>query len=184
MTKEGAMRTGAAEDAAARSDDDEDAEPHSIDEGADDAADDDEKASSDGGDAISKFRALLSSLERESQRSYDKAVLTLSGGALGVTVSFLKNVIHGAAIHLDLLALSWICWGISLSCVLYSFYASNLALRKALLQLDAQTIGQQRPGGAFDILTAILNFAAGALFLVGILLFVIFAFANLGDGHG
>ncbi len=126
-----------------------------------------------------QLRKLLSELERESQTSYDKAVLTLSGGALGITISFVKNVIKGKPLASEFLFTSWVCWGISLACVLYSFYSSALALRKAVVQLDANTIRAQKPGGLFDKATEVLNFGSGGLFLAGTFLFVLFAFKNL-----
>jgi hypothetical protein len=136
-------------------------------------------------DPVEKYRTLLSTLERDSQRSYDKAILTLSGGALGVTISFLKNVIHATApAFMGVLFASWACWGLSLASVLYSFYASNIALRKAQRQLEDGTIGEEGPGGAYDCATAILNAASGLFFLAGTFLFVYFAYANMGVGHG
>lgn len=136
-------------------------------------------------DATERYIMQLSSLELESQRSYDKAILTLSGGALGVTISFLKNVLRNSTpTAMVFLFAAWVCWGLSLASVLYSFYSSNLALRKAISQADRGTISEQQPGGAYDVTTAILNGASGILFLAGIFLFVYFAYANMVVRHG
>ena len=136
-------------------------------------------------DAAEQYRTLLSTLERDSQRSYDKAILTLSGGALGVTISVLKNVIHTSTpVAMGFLLASWVCWGLSLSSVLYSFYSSTSALRKAIVQLDDGTIGKQHPGGVYDLATAVLNAASGLFFLAGTFLFVYFAYVNMGERHG
>src|SRR5579862_5851295 len=61
---------------------------------------------------------LLSKLERQSQTSYDRAILALSGGALGVTIAFVKDMIHGTPRAGGLLFASWVCWALSLACVL------------------------------------------------------------------
>ena len=127
-----------------------------------------------------ELRTLLSTLERDSQNSYDKAILTLSGGALGVTISFVKNVIGNTPKDTGFMFASWICWGLSLACILFSFFASNLALRRAVIQLDNETIEDEQPGGALDIFTAVLNAASGGFFLVGISFFVYFGYKNIG----
>src|SRR5271157_1044286 len=127
-----------------------------------------------GADTKDELRTLLSTMERDSQNSYDKAILTLSGGALGVTISFVKNVIGRTPKDTGFMFASWICWGLSLACVLFSFYTSNLALRRAVIQLDNETIEDEQPGGAFDTFTAVLNAASGCFFLAGAFLFVYF----------
>jgi len=131
-------------------------------------------------DPKEEVRTLLSTLERDSQNSYDKAILTLSGGALGVTISFVKNVIGNMPKGTVFMFASWVCWGLSLACVLFSFYASNLALRRAVIQLDNETIEDEQPGGAFDTITAVLNAASGCFFLAGTFLFVYFGYKNIG----
>lgn len=130
--------------------------------------------------AIQDFRSRLDELERTSQEAYDKAILTLSGGALGVTISFVKDVIgNGQPKDSHLMLASWICWGLSLSCVLFSHYVSQQALRKTINQLDAGTLAHETPGGWFDRLTAVLNAGSGVFFLAGTFFFVIFAHSNL-----
>jgi len=131
--------------------------------------------------AIHDFRTTLDELERKSQESYDKAILTLSGGALGVTISFVKDVIGDhAAKDTPLMLISWCCWGLSLLCVLFSHYFSQLALRKTIQQLDAGTLAHETPGGWMDRVTSTLNAGSGLFFLVGTFFFVFFAHSNLG----
>lgn len=131
--------------------------------------------------AIEEFRTKLDELERKSQESYDKAILTLSGGALGITISFVEHVIgEDRVINKDLLLASWICWGLSLLCILFSFYSSQLALRKAIRQLDGGTLGKETAGGWPDSVTAALNAGGGLFFLIGAFVFVFFAYNNLG----
>lgn len=129
---------------------------------------------------IQAFRSKLDELERKSQEAYDKAILTLSGGALGVTISFVKDVIGDQQPKDSHLMLgSWICWGLSLSCILFSHYVSQHALRKTIKQLDSGTLAQEAPGGWLDRLTAVLNAGSGVFFLAGTFFFVIFAHSNL-----
>jgi hypothetical protein len=129
--------------------------------------------------ATQAFRSLLDDLERKSQEAYDKAILTLSGGALGVTISFVKDVVCDRPQDSHLLLTSWSIWGLSLLCILFSHFFSQHALRKTIKQLDAGTLGHEPPGGWFDRLTVGLNTAAGLFFLVGTFVFVFFAYNNM-----
>jgi hypothetical protein len=128
---------------------------------------------------LGQYRALLAKLEVQSQTSYDKAILTLSGGALGVTVTFIEKVVKNP-VALEIALGSWICWSVSLTCVLYSFYASTKALRHAILKLDKGELDPDEPGGWAGRGTEVLNFASGFFFLAGTFMFVLFMYRNGG----
>jgi len=131
-------------------------------------------------DTDQEYRNTLETLERESQQSYDKAVLTLSGGALGISFAFVSDFLDKSnVICSGWLLTAWISWGVSVSAILFSFFFSNLALRKAIDQVDKKTIQKERPGGSFDTITAFLNAAGGLLFLVGVISIIIFVIANM-----
>lgn len=132
-------------------------------------------------DNLSDYRQWLMAAEQKSQEDFDKTVLSLSGGALGVSFVFLKNVVGIPNIHSPLwLVGSWVSWGVSSICVLASFYTSHHSLRRAIKQVDDGTIRQQVPGGWTQIATAILNAAGAALFLGGVLLMTVFVYQNVG----
>ena len=129
---------------------------------------------------LQDYRQTLQELEQQAQQSYDKTVLTLSGGALGVSFAFVSDIIgSSSALWTAWLVIAWISWGLSVTAVLFSFFFSHLALRKAVDQIDAESIHQERPGGSFDLVTAILNATGGGLFLVGVISMVIFATRNM-----
>lgn len=129
---------------------------------------------------LSKYREWLVSAEKDSQDQFDKTVLSLSGGALGISFVFLKDVIGEGPVHSPtLLMISWMAWGLSSFAVLASFYLSHLALRRAITQVDRGTIGEQRAGGWLSIATAILNATGAVLFFTGVCFIVAFANANL-----
>ena len=130
---------------------------------------------------ISDYRKALLSLEQQMQSDFDKAIMLLSGGALGVSMTFLKDVLvikQGVQGGSFLLA-AWICWGLSVTCTLFSFYTSAQALRRAIQQTDDQTIYLQLVGGKFNQLTKALNLAAGILFMSGVVLIALFVSRNL-----
>lgn len=131
-------------------------------------------------DTDQEYRNTLETLERESQQAYDKAVLTLSGGALGISFAFVSNFLDKSKIICSgWLITAWISWGVSVTAVLFSFFFSILALRKAIKQVDNRTIREERPGGSFDTITAVLNAAGGLLFLVGVISIITFVIANM-----
>jgi hypothetical protein len=129
---------------------------------------------------IAEYRGLLTSTEQQSQSEFDKAVLALSGGGLGISFTFLKDFIGMAnAVHFCVLIAAWSCWALSSTSILFSFYTSILAQRRAIKQLDKGTIGMERPGGWWDFATNTLNLGGLLLFVSGLVLMVIFLSCNL-----
>jgi hypothetical protein len=125
------------------------------------------------------FRSLLIKTAQESQSDYDKSVLLLSGGALGVSIAFVKDIIgatHPA--HSCLLLTAWILWGVSCASVLVSYYTSSIALSIAIDRVDREPPGKSLTG-AFDVITKILNAVSGLGFLIGLAFFCYFVAANL-----
>jgi len=129
---------------------------------------------------IVKYRDLLIEIEGKAQEDFDKTVLSLSGGALGISFAFVKDFVgDDPMIVTGYLLGAWIVWALSVTCVLSSYYFSQQALRKTITQIDAGEIYSEIAVGAFNKLTAFLNAAGGILFLIGVILIVIFAFFNL-----
>ena|ERR1051325_230287 len=129
---------------------------------------------------IAEYRGLLTETEQKSQSEFDKCVLALSGGALGLTFTFAKNIIPAEVIvHPWYLLTAWVSWALSSTAVLLSFFFSTLALRKAIRQLDQGTIGMGRPGGWWDCATSSLNLIGLVLFLTGLATAITFLSYNL-----
>ena len=129
---------------------------------------------------LSDYRKHLITAEQKSQEDFDKTVLSLSAGALGISFVFLKDVIGpNQILKPDLLFGAWIAWGMSNLCVLFSYYLSQQALRKAIQQTDSNVINNEKPGGWYSVATAILNPSGAILFFVGVCSITLFANANL-----
>ncbi len=127
-----------------------------------------------------EYRRLLVEAEQKSQEHFDKTVLSLSGGALGISFVFVKDIIgKDHIIDTYLLVLAWLSWGFSSFSILLSFYLSHLALRSAIRQVDEGTINSKNAGGIFSIITERLNVFGAILFLLGILFITFFASSNL-----
>lgn len=130
---------------------------------------------------IQEYRKLLVTAEQRAQEDFDKTVLALSGGALGISFAFVKNIIGDQpAVYSWALLSAWIAWGFSVTCVLASYFVSQIALRHAIKQVDDNKIFEQSPGGIYSKITAVLNAFGGLLFLLGVVLMVMFAALNMG----
>jgi hypothetical protein len=130
--------------------------------------------------AAVEYRALLVQTQQKSQADFDKAVLTLSGGALGLSFAFTKDIVGGTnAHHSVFLLFAWIAWAASSTFILLSFFTSERAVHKAIIQLDRHMIADQRPGKAWDIFTNIFNASGLILFLFGFVMMTVFLMYNL-----
>ena len=131
------------------------------------------------------YRADLIKGRQKAQEQFDKAVLTLSGGALGISFAFVDNFIPKEAIvqHSNLLIDAWICWGISIMGALLAFYLSPIAFNKAIKQVDEDKIYDSHPGGIPDKITGACNFLSSVLFLIGVVFIICFVNYNYGGNN-
>lgn len=131
-------------------------------------------------DPIQSYREHLVLSEQKSQEDYDKTVLSLSAGALGVSFAFIKDVIgpNNVVTFPLLIIFAWVCWGFSVFVVLISYYSSHLALRRAISQVDKGTIYKEHAGGIIDFVTEILNIAGAVLFFIGVIFAALFVLIN------
>jgi hypothetical protein len=152
-------------------------------------------------DRLYEYRKLCVAAEQKAQDDFDKSVLALSGGALGVSFAFIKDIVGpGAIIHPYLLVSAWAAWGASIVATLASYWFGQQALRTAIDQVDVTlrkrkgaegqkgTEGQKGidgeiPGRKFAWITAALNVMAGLLFVLGVASIVTFVGANVGGIH-
>lgn len=92
-------------------------------------------------DALSAYRQSLVAAEQAMQGEYDKGVLTLSGGALGISLVFLKDVVGEHPLkNPGFLLAAWTAWGLSIAFVLCSYFTSTKALRRAVEDTDHHMI--------------------------------------------
>jgi hypothetical protein len=129
---------------------------------------------------LAEYRQHLILAEQKAQEDYDKTVLSLAGGALGISFAFVdKFMSGGAASRPGFLVAAWSCWGLSLGCVLVSYFLSRNALRTAIQQTDAGKIRRLSPGGAWSVVLEICNVASGVAFVLGVILIVLFVWFNM-----
>ena len=128
---------------------------------------------------IEKQLERLEEAVQSQAAQYDKAILTVSSSLFALSVAFLKDVAGSNPVWAGLLILSWICLAISVCCTLTSFLTSQSALRHNQDQI-AKVAKGEIPDKDTPKSTENLNWASLKTFVIGLLLFCIFAFLNLG----
>jgi len=126
------------------------------------------------------FRDFLQEIESRTAEAYDKTLVACSTGGLAVSFGFVAAMLDEPEVKCVLfLALAWLYWIISLTCVLGAQLSSSAAMRHAVDQLDEGRIHEERPGGMWDIVSIVLTLAGGVFFLGGVIAMSAFAIVNL-----
>jgi len=129
---------------------------------------------------MSTYREWLVQADHKASEAYDNAVMALSGGALAISLTFIKEVVSKPKSGtLGLLAAGWACLAASVAAILVSKLTSQWALRKAMRQVDDDQIRREHPGAVFGRATDALNIVAAVAFLCGISLLGWFAISNM-----
>lgn len=127
-----------------------------------------------------QYRASLTALLEKMQAEYDKTVLLLSGGAIGISMTFTKDLVgKDEVLSARWLLVAWLCWGLSVSAILASFFASAKAMERAIRRVDQRLLYAEPVGGYFDSLTRALNAAGGILFFLGLVAMTLFVHFNI-----
>lgn len=128
---------------------------------------------------LQKYRDILVEADHQASLNYDNAVMMLSGGALGISITFLKDIVPNPLVATKiLLYISWAAFAISLASILVSYLFSMASLRKTIRQVDNGTIYTQPIGGVATKLTEFLRILAALGFVLGVVGFVWFALSN------
>jgi hypothetical protein len=115
---------------------------------------------------------------------YDKAVITLSGGALGLSLAFVKDIVPPAeAVARNYLLASWLSWTASLSFLLVAYYVGQMTYRFRINRLAKRQEPESDTIAIFTRSTYWLSAFAGLSFLAGVLFIVSFVYKNLGTGN-
>ena len=124
------------------------------------------------------YRDRLLNYQAEELDIFGKQLVTLSGGALGLSVVFVRQIAGNDPSVIWLLGTAWVLWIASITCVLVSHYYSAQAMENAIKQLDAD---EDVTGGKFDARTRRLNRSALWCFVVAAVLAAVFVLVNLGE---
>jgi len=129
--------------------------------------------------------------EHDYSKSYDKYLLTLSGGALALSITFIHDIIGDGPVRVPaMIVLAWISFGLSVAGTLVSVQQSGPLFRNFRDILDRHA---EHAGGKFTwtpvrleqakcrrlVLMDSLNYGSLVLFLLGVILLLSFAAYNL-----
>lgn len=129
---------------------------------------------------LKDYRTGLIQTVEKLNDNYDKLIITLSGGALALSLTFLKDIIKENSIHSpNYLILSWGLFIMSLTCVLGSLLFGIAAHKKAIKQVDAGSIYKEEPGGIFSKITTFLHYIGTAFLIAGLIFITIFIYSNM-----
>lgn len=130
--------------------------------------------------ALQSYRQELKESKSASQDQLDKALLTLSAGAFGITFAYIDNFITGSPEYINLLFLSWISWGLTIGMSLIAFYLTIKSFKVTikLIDQDPERVYEQ-PFNKWDRAVNVLNILSLGGFLIGLLLIGIFVKINL-----
>ena len=125
---------------------------------------------------------LIQSLAEETHK-FDRAILTLSGGAFGFSLAFIKDIVpvikYGT---FPWLLASWGGFGLSLLSTMISFLVSQAACRKQIEILEPWYSGpenQKIPKNMAADWTSALNIASIVAFALGVIFLVVFVAINV-----
>lgn len=129
------------------------------------------------------YRDLLELTVQKSQEGYDKTLIALSGGALGLSLTFITDfVAPGAAVGGDWLIGAWAAWVGSLTLLLGSFYTGIRANFHAIQCVDKRWPVEVDRG--WDLATGWLNALGGIAFVAGAVLMIVFLAKNIDHTEG
>lgn len=131
-----------------------------------------------------EYRKRLAEREHKIGDGFVKTLLTLSGGALGLSFVFIKDIVGKSTIKSgNILIASWSILTLSLTSILIVLYLNMIAHRCAINQIDEDEEpkrDQKTAGGKCAEAIPWLNFVSVFTFIAGVIFLFIFAFNNLG----
>jgi len=132
-------------------------------------------------------RKSLVDAEREGSRLFDKAILTLTAGAFGLSLTFIRqmapDIKSGTAF---MLVYAWVGFCVSLLSTLISFLTSQSACSRQREMLEAEyfhnSSGHDKKTNLknkFAVWTKWLNILSIFTFIIGVIFLAIFSIVNL-----
>lgn len=133
-------------------------------------------------DAYLEERKTLIEAEGEASQSLDKALITLSAGAFGLSILFIFRIAP-KPVGLPWLYSAWAGLIASLVLILASFLMSQWAFRRALdiLDEDYKNPTKDQTTNGWSVATGWLTGLSGASFVFGVVMLAVFAIKNVSS---
>ncbi len=129
-------------------------------------------------------RKLLIEARQQSYQQFDKAILTLSSGGLGVSIIFLRDILPFEQItDYSFLIASWVLFALSITCTLISFLASQYAYDEQLELINIYFLNKDSDAltkkNRFAQITGGLNIFAAIFFILAVIGTIMFVSINI-----
>ena len=131
----------------------------------------------DAAEQRAEARRTYVEVSRASAEAFDKAVATISAGALALSITFIHDIAPAPKDTLWI-GLSWAAFSGALLTSMFSFLTSEKAHRVGIQQLEDGVKKYVRSG--WDKATIVLNACSAALVSAGAGCLAYFAYLNLG----
>ena len=126
--------------------------------------------------AVEERNRLIKSHQSASD-AFDRALMTLSAGSLGLSIAFVKDIAPKPT-SVWSLKTSWILMGLALGFIVASFALSVEVHKRLIDGLDKKRPYEDEPRWVrYGV--SVLNAATGSAFLVGALFLIVFAMHNV-----
>ncbi|MCM1323382.1 MAG: hypothetical protein NC218_04410 [Acetobacter sp.] len=129
---------------------------------------------------IENYISDCEQMRQDSIKSQDKLLITLSSGALALSLSIYEKIFNGNCLYL--LIFTWIFYFISLLSTLFSFQTAQITFDEQIVCFTAIKEGKKYNNKRFikfNNWTKILNYISTFCFITASLLFIIFSSINL-----
>lgn len=129
---------------------------------------------------IAKYRNVLVATQQKLNESYDKLIVALSGGALGLSLTFLKDLVNiENMVRPTLLLFAWAMFVVSIASVLGEILFGLQAHKKAISQIDASTSASDKFGGLYGVISTFLQRTAAITLVIGLFSVSCFVYSNM-----
>jgi len=129
---------------------------------------------------LREYRNQLVGMLSKAEEAIDGSLLSLSGGALGISFAFISDIVSLAdAGGKGYLFCSWISWTLCIAITLISMFLSPYALRKTIKQVANNEIYTKHAGGIPDQIIALMNILGIISFIIGIIFIICFVNINI-----
>lgn len=130
--------------------------------------------------ALLEERRALTEAKRDGSTQYDKWLLTLAAGSIGLSIAFLRDIAGSEPMHSWAVIVSWSFLAISIICTMISLHTSQAACQRNIEILDSRYLKddscKQNP---FVVATFWLNISSLVAFVFGLVALAYFSFINI-----
>lgn len=129
----------------------------------------------------SEYREFLIATQSKLNENYDKLVVTLSGGALALSMTFISDIVNlGQLSDEKLLLFSWGLFVLSIASILGEILFGIHAYKRAVRQLDSNE-DASNIGGWFGFFSTCLQRLAALSLLAGLITISYFVYLNMAQ---